>query len=134
MCPLPTFLALLLSGNSMQFSRPVAAIFAFVHTLRSSPCGLCSALCCDSAFISLHCSSYHSRHGAVSVPLPAARAPGGHTWCLSPALPPARCSGVSVLQEACSKPSLSCSRWLLSGWRFYVWDIGCQPPAKLCLC
>lgn len=103
-------------------------------TLRSSPCGLCSALCCDSAFISLHCSSYHSRHGAVSVPLPAARAPGGHTRCLSPALPPARCSGVSVLQEACSKPSLSCSRWLLSGWRFYVWDIGCQPPAKLYLC
>ena len=50
---------------------------------------------------------------AASVPLPAARAPGGHTRCLSPA----RRSGVSVLQEARSKPSLSCSRWLLSDWR-----------------
>lgn len=54
---------------------------------------------------------------AASVPLPAARAPGGHTRCLSPVPPPARRSGVSVLQEAGSKSSLSCSRWLLSDWR-----------------
>lgn len=93
------------------------------------PVGYVRALCGNSAFISLHCSPCHSSHRGSEHVSPCSQGPW-RPYKVPFTSPP---SG-AVLQEACSKPSLSCSRWLLSGWRFYVWDIGCQPPAKLCLC
>lgn len=82
MCPFPAFLALLLPVGTLYSSPDVPLPFLPRRLCARTPFlslwSYVRALCYDSAFTFLHCSSYHSSYrGRLACPFPCSQGPGG---------------------------------------------------------